>query len=363
MYNLFNDEPTINRGGFNIPQLDFVRRGLDRELYKIQTYYRERGFAVRSDHLIVRLLNTLSLQFGYDVDIYYDNVVDQAYDISRVFKLTSPLSVGEPFSGRFYGKGYTEVMVSVIEDVDPLKAVDNWENLEPIRVIRHPQYSVLLNPLQPSKNPGNGGLVVMLIDIPLLALQYRGWRRHRDKTTPTGEPLRTVMQFVAGYVLPNMLGSHMDIAMLNRMNAALDGYDIPKEETWFPFMTVSYHDKIDRELVKLNELLLKNTTDFVGMLKNIPTFYSDNMLQAIRLPSIPPTRQVVWGLVLARLPVIAFLLRHAAVAKHYRNRNALNEIRRSLVQLGSDKTIQYALPSYLYAETVDYIDTRIAAYL
>lgn len=361
MYTLFNDQLPSTRGGINLPQLDFVIRGLDQEVQKIIAYYQKNPQAVSSDHLLVKVIQSLSVPFGTDVNIYRDRVEEQALDLAMHFKLTSVLNRGNVFNGVFYGSGTMEAIIAASSDFDAEEATKNWQTLEPIRVIRHARTSLYFDPIRPTLIDGEEGMAVILVDIPMLAVQYRAWRKDPTSYSRDESP-RSIMQFLCTYPLPKMIGSHVNIAIFNRLAAWRDAIVPTDQNATFPFFVANWYRRLDEQLLKLNEMLDRTRGDFLQVLTNIPGVTTDSFLEAIRLPKILATRYVQWAFTLSRLPVVKFLLQQADQNSIQRNGVYVNIIRRELREMRNDRALQYAMSTQDYERLERQINGMINAY-
>lgn len=362
MYTLFNGQPPSTRGGILLPQLDFVIRGLRLELDKILTYYEKNPQAVSSDHVLVKVIQSLSVPFGNDVNIYRDRVSDQAGELAMHFKFTSVLNRGQLFNGIFYGNGTLEAIVATATDFDAEEASKNWRTITPVRVLRHSRTSLYMDPIRPTVIDGEKGMAVISVDIPMLAVQYRAWR-----TDPTSykrdESPRSIMQFLCTYVLPRMIGSHMDLAIFNRLASWRKATVPSMSNPSFPFFIPNWYSRLDEQLLKLNDALDRQRGDFLQVLTNIPAVSVESLLEAIQLPKILATRYVQWAFTITRLPIIEFLLLQADQTSVTRNGTSLNAIRRELREMRNDRALQYALPQQDFDRMERQINSLITAYL
>ena len=362
MYTLFNEQAPSTRGGIYLPQLEFAIRGLAQELEKILGYFEKNPTATSSDHILVKVIQSLSVPFGSDVNIYRDKVEEQAADLSMHFKFTSNLARGNIFDGNFYGRGTPEIIIATNGDFDPEAATKDWRKMEPIRVLRHSRTSLYFDPIRPAPLDGETGIAVIELDIPKLAVQYRAWRLDPSSYKRDDSP-RSIMQFLCSYPLPKMIASHLNLAIFNRLASWRKAIVPSMSNASFPFYVPNWYSRLDEELLKLNDQLDRQRGDFLQVLTNIPAVSVESTLEAIRLPKILATRYVQWAFTITRLPVIEFLLLQADQNSIQRNGTALNAIRRELREMRNDRALQYAMPKQDYERLERQINSMMSAYL
>ena len=98
------------------------------------------------------------------------------------------------------------------------------------------------------------------------------------------------------YVLPNMLFSHMDQALFNRIRKLRKGEEVGQSIKRHPFALIDYTNKVDSCYGNVIENLTKTGKNFVGVLQSVPAVVKENMEQAMHVPDMAPTRQVMWVL-------------------------------------------------------------------
>lgn len=359
MYNLFNDDTSPYTGDINISILNFVKGNLSKELNKLVMYYRENVHAVHSNHFLTRIMNQLPISLQEDIDYYYLKTIDRGMDIAMSLKLTSPIYRGKVFDGWIYGEGTKEIYIVVNEDLDNYRNV-SWKELKPIRVLSHPRTSILFNPIKNEAFESEIGVAVFTIDIPMLMIQYRKWIS--DPTSFNREISdRSMMQFIAMCVLPNILFSHLDIAIFNRLKEWRYGVAPNEALPRFPIALINYSNQLDKVLIELNNKLSIHKKEFEGVLKNIPAVSNENYLTAIRIPPMAITRNNKWALTLSRLPTMQFLFKHSAELDIQRNLTERNEVLRQLREMKNDRTIEQMISKDFYDEVIEIIDNDIIA--
>lgn len=355
MYTLFNNPPVSRRGTLTVPRFDYLRRELRKNLEKVVGYYRVSPMYYSSRHLLVQILQHINVSLHQDLVRYRDLVEDLTDDLSRSLHLTSPTNVGRLQSpGVFYGKDSEEVLVVDDSPFSLDQVRDDWENLTPIRFLRHPKTDLTMQVPDGDQYSAETGLAVILVNIPMLACQYREWKLRELYHNP--ENPRTAMQFLGLYPLTNSVASQVDVAFINRFIALYNDQPVLDTRDNHPFYLNHYEDPIDKEIAKIQLVLAKRALDFDQTLEALVPIAAESFREVIALPSMPMTRQVTWALLLARLPLITWLVQWNLVNGHNRNRHALNVIRRALIEFRNDSAHRQGLPPALVKQVTTEIE-------
>lgn len=360
MHTLFNTASSINLRTTSLPRFENIKNVHRRNLERVISFYRTRSnHTVESDHLLVQLLQHIPVSIEEESKIYIDRVESYVDDLTRLFKLTSPVSLGEAREpGVFYGKDSIEIIIVTTEEFD---YESNWEDLSPVRFLSHPKTDLNIDlPLGKSTSTEEG-LSVILLNLPMLAFQYKQWRLRELKENP--EFPRTTMQFVANYPLVNCLSSQMDVAFLNRTFKIFSGKSIPIINDRHPFF-LNAHDNATnngiRQLLDINSKRKLSFDEILGMLEPIS---ANNFREVIAVPSMAFTRQLNWALIASRLELIAFLLYWEFKTDSNKSRRDINTISRSLTRLKSDRSIANLIGNVASRDIWDFVDMEIKPYL
>ena len=245
MHSFFQTQNTALQGIVQFPQWQYVRDGLRRNLGTTLAYHRRNPTAVKSSHFLVRLLQSITVPKSQNLQRYYDNVDSIALNVSMALKMTSSLYRGHVFNGVFYDQDSTEILIAHNEAFDYELANRDWPNLCPVKVLRHPRSDLGLGLLDGQPRGVESGLAVVAINITMLAIQYRAFRLQEQALAGEDESQRSVMQFVRMYVLPNMLLSHLDLALFNRADALARGRPLGASVGRASFQTLDYGNRVD----------------------------------------------------------------------------------------------------------------------
>lgn len=344
MLSLFNENMFHRARMYNIPNETVLKRKYLEDYSKLHSYLLSRKFILPNDHILVKLIKSVNVSFKRDLYDYVETIRDTSPDLEAMLKLTSPLNFYMPnYKSNFYNNKCTEVLISVREDFDIALAMKHWKNLEPVKVISHPFSDLSYTPLVGKYVSSNAsGMVYIFIDIPKLMFQYRMWVR--DQITRFGK-VDEISKFLIDYPLFNMMKSHTDIAVFNRIHDTLRGLESDPYNPKISLATVNNTKYADGAANVFVAQITKSPIRFDEIIQNMPTVFNENFLDVIRLPDIAKTRQVKTILVGARLKLFEFLLEVNAVQKSSVNRSWLNTINNELKYLSTDNIIKFGLQS------------------
>lgn len=364
MHNVFNLMPGVSAPVLHAANWTTVRAGLKQNLLSVLRYYRKNPTAVAADHFLVRLLHAITTPKSLGAERFYYNVQSLSSDVAMALKLTSPYSKGGLHHGVFYGAGVDEILISTDEEFNPYEAEANWQNLCPIQVMRHPRSDLMLNIPDGRNWSPEIGLAVITINIPLLAMQYRGFRLEEERIAmEMNDSQRSMMQFIRMYVLPNMLASHLDIAFFNRFHNLVTGAPHGESDRQHSFPLPDYSKRVDA----INETLLDNLTkvhrSMAGILRSIPAINKVDMHQVMQVPDLPLTRQVLWALAISRMPALDLMAR-VSVGLRTTNGQEVNKIIQTVRKYHTDTIMESVLPRdtfYIVESEIDDIMQLLTA--
>lgn len=359
MYRLFQDLPAFEKGKTILPEFIYVKGFYLRQLALIQEYYHENIRNVPNQHILARLLLSMNVSTKRDIRNYVDTAADQMIKLSSQLRMTSALNHGfahEP--GHFYGPKVTEVIVCNDEWFDLKEAQANWEYLSPIRVLRHPFTDLSMGrPDGNYESSDESGFAVISINVAMLALQYRMW------CDTMGSDKNSTHRFIAAYPITNMIASHLDVAIFNRMVKIYNEQPVAPYKKAHPFFIPDYSDRIDQVLRKQIGIQEYQKMSFDQTLTSIPLISSDTLLEAMQLPEVILTRQVKWALIVARIPLIKFLVKMNKENNNPRNTLYLSLLRTSIREITNDQTLRVGLTQDMIYEIENSMYLDIEAYL
>lgn len=363
MYDFFGEGALRNGGAISAPYFAYLREGITRDIDRTIEYYRERSLIVPNTHILVRLIKSMNVSFNRDWRNYVDTANDKMGSLARTLRMTSSVTTGMVHKpGYLYGIG-PEVYIaddSRIKDIDA--AVANWRELEPVKILRHP-FTDMNCASADGKYKGSDekGLVIASVHFGLLAIQFRCWfEQERHTAANTNEP---VAEFLRRYPLNNLLRSHMDVCLFNRLYYTYQKFPIAPYKRVHPFNVIDYTGRLETVFKTLIDGVLDRPRSFEEYLLNLPSLRYESMLETFVLPDVLPTRQVEWALILARMPLITFLMGIAGDRQHANNRHYINRIKESLWDIRNDRSIGNIVPVEIYREFKLQTATYIIPYL
>lgn len=328
MQTIFNNLTDISTGISSYPEWRYLRAGLYRNLKTTIQYYQSRKFAVKGNHLLAKLLKSLSVSIDIDKERYYDIVDQKALNIGLHYKMSSSIYKGEVFDGIFYGNDVKEILIATNDYISPDKIEKDWRNIQSVKVIDHPKSDLSLLLPNGKSYSYESGYAVIEVNIPVLAMQYRCFLKEQYQRFLSDSTASPTSVFIHTYVLPNMMYSHLDISLFNRLYNRLVGAPMGKPLFRHAFTLIDYHDKVDKFLDSIISTLRRTDKDFNTILRMIPVVSELNLKSLLRLPQQAPTRQIAWVEFLARLKALEFLTYISPNYGKQLNRNELNYINR-----------------------------------
>ena len=357
MQNLFNLIPNVEQGITKFPMWDYVRDGLRRNLDTVIRFYRSHTMAVESSHLLVQILEAITVPQSLSLDRYYANVDAMSLNVSMALKLTSPVFKGKVFNGVFYGPGNTEILIGHDQSFNADEIHDDWQNACAVKVLRHSISNLGLNIPDGRTNDSEKGLVVIAINIPMLAVQYRAFRLAEEQlVSDTGDSERSIMNFIHMFVLPNMMPTHLDHVIMNRLinlyNGTRNGNAIKRHS----FYLTDFTPRVDYVHTRLLEILKGLTRDITGTLRSIPLVTDDTAEDLMYFPDFAPLRQILWAIVVARIHIFDFVYSVSKNMQGEMNVSETNRVLRILNAYGNEYSLRSSLPLEYYMQIMSQID-------
>lgn len=354
MISLFENYPKGSTGVVFPPQWNYIKSGINRNIEKVKTFYQLYPIAVPSQHFLVRLIESIEIPMDLTLDRYYSNVDAIALNVSMAMRMTSARAKGKCFNGIFYGEGSTEVLLAVDDYFDYQYVNDNWESVSAITTLMHPKSDMdLILPFGKSYS-NEHGLSVIMINIPMLMVQYRAFR-NKQPMSLSGAP-KSIYQFIGGYVIPNMLESQTEIALFNRIYKAANDNNDGNNETAFKhsFNLPYFNPQLDLAIKHILGNIKVGLKIFPTILKTLPSFKNNNLYQSLLMPDVIATTQVDWLLMITRMKVIDFLIKTTGYEARLKNQAILNQIQRSYHINNVSSMINQMLPQSIGDEMAIY---------
>jgi len=349
MQKLFGFDKGADEGIVSVPDWNYLKAGFQASLGMAVSFYRTYSGRVDGSHFLIKLIYGVGVPRALPIDRFYAMASSKALGVAMANKMTSSISRGEIFNGVFYGKGVKEVLIGHDEEFDYDEAVANWQTLCPIRVLQHPKSDLGLNIPDGTGDGLEEGMAVIAINIPMLAIQYRQWSEiETARAESVGDSPKSITHFIYSYPLTNMLYSHLDTALFNRLYNLLNGIPLASVNKKHSFFLTDYSNKLNVVQKKQLEILANSQRKFNGVLQTIPMVSCDTLADLAVLPDVALTRQVIWALALSRLEMLSFLFKSSRMNPRVRNAAEVNRIVRNFILYRTDKALQSTLPYSLY---------------
>lgn len=338
MFTAILTKQTASRGGVALPQMRYVTERVGSNIDRLVDYYQNSGGFADSRHILIRALSNLTGIYTVPPGYYADYLLDYYDNSCRAEGITTATSIGAIHrNGHFYGRGSDEVYIAVESFGNADLITRNWRNQQPVKVLRHPYMDMNLN--LPDGKGFIGGMAVFTIDFVVLGLMYRAWRLEEDRK-PAGIR-ETLMQFIYQYVLPGMLRSQANVAMLNRIDAELNGLDtgltVKKKIPVSLPTNDSYVNTVATQYVQWG---LNGGRTFEQLIQSFPQPFGHSVSKAVVADGIVRTRQSRWATTIAEIPLLALLLEFDSKTESSANVGDKVDIRRDLRIMKGERTFQ-----------------------
>lgn len=331
MHELFRTPPRRFTGAHSFPEMAYLKRSFESLIGDIQSYYHRYPKRVDSDNILGNILLHIPQRNDLDDARFLRFVEDTSRGVARAFGITQSTFRGKVHeSGVTLGRKTNEILISSFGNVDVDNAPNTWRRWSPLRYLYHTRIDLGL-PILNNHSPGKGH-GVSVIDIPMMALQYRYWLKWQKEEM---EQKEQVYRFIGGVVLPNTLDSYLDIAFFNRLSRISLGLGVQRFPSPHPFYVTDFSNRVDRLIAKIIDTQERRSGDIEQVAFTTPVLWKNNLFEVMRLPSDPVTRANDWALQIARLPYIKYIV-ETAVHGDRGDRRFLNEIFTTLIEAGYD---------------------------
>lgn len=336
MYSLFRrTNAPRNIGTLFPPEHNYLKRMFEDALGDIMEYYHRYPKRVDSEHLFCRILTLLPRRWDLDDRRYLQYIDDASEPISRNFNFVSPTYKGRVYeSGVTLGKLTDEVVIDHHDGIPTdLDIQGAWRYWQPYRFLTHTRYDLHIPVPNNRDNIKGGGVGV--IDIPLMALQYRRWltfQKHK-----VADQKEAVFRFIGGFVLPNTARSYLDIAVFNRLTRIANNQPLNRYPSPHPFYLTDHSSRIDNYCKKIIENNDKRRVDIETFMSTTPMIVEDSLFGLMqRLPKQPVTHNNEWAIIAARLPYLRYIVDHGIVADKG-DRSKTNELYETIMESFNDR--------------------------
>lgn len=322
---LIDPGPLNGIPNFISPEWLHITKMMELNIEYVKRFYHNSDSAVKSNHILVQLIKNLNIPFVLPIDRYYQLLTLKSVRTASNLNLTTPYGSGRIFQEQFF-KDNHEIIIGHEDSFDHIEAYKNWENIEPVELLLHPETNLDLPILDGTNLSIGGDACVISINMVKLGIMYKGFMDNElSKNLPTQ---KSIMQFVRMYVIPGMIRSYLNISLFNRLCNFKIGIKTPisKRNTHSFYIPTKLDTRID--LILKNSLLQleKKQLYLSGLLANIPSF-SDNKLFYTELPETLQNRQQLWALLYSKISFYIRLFDMNDNIPIY-NKTYLNELKR-----------------------------------
>lgn len=331
-----NTPGTVHYAGWPV-----IDDGLRRNVQQVKEYYRTRGFAVKNNHLLCRLIDSLGVSLKLPLERYVQAVIDRTTTLSMSFGLSSSVHRGKVHTGIFYGSDNPEIIIATTDMPNLYASASAWRDIVAVKPLRHPRTTLDLQLPLGKDVTTDQGIAVVEVNVALLALQYYQFvkQEYINGLTRPGTRM-TDAQFVHSYVLPNALEQQTDLVIYNRLERLLRGQPMGQVTSRPPYVVTDFYQRLDVGLKYYLEQLSKvHSKDFITILKSIPTVFAKNGQELMRIPDLAPTSQYLWAELIARLNVVDTLVRLSDDGGNTRDARYLNYLRWYLRQISRNNLL------------------------
>lgn len=366
MYDLFQDTPPVHRVYPHSALFERVRDPLRRDIATIVEYHRQKDGFVPNQHPLMRLLGSLSVSLTLPNQAYVDAVSRVGLRTAGMIGMTTSVSFGRIwYPGPFYGQRSREIMIAHAEEFDVDTAAKSWQDLQPVKVLRHPYSDLSIARPDGTYLPGSKpGLVVIAINVPMLAFQYKCWCEDRTISMYDQRTFVATSHFMYAYPITNMVYSHLDVALFNRMSALMfSGGLLGRWVKDHPIYGTDRSSWVDTALKQTITGVGRGYLSFDQILDSIPLVTEPSLRSLVMVPDVTPNRQVSWALILTMLPYIRFLVKSNLGGRSSANTAYLNRIWIWIRRIRNDRLLENRLPYDVYREVMDMIENEIMLYI
>ena len=322
-------------GGPTLTPMRYIKERLNNNFVRMREYYQQSGGWVDSRHILIKLLDNLSDGWYHPASVYYDLITDRYDAACRAVGITTPTNRGYiPPTGSFYGRSSKEAYIAVESFVDPNRLSLDWKTQSPVKVIRNDYTSLDLH--LPDNHGYSTGYAVFSIDVPVLGLMYRMWLREQLQRP---EGMRgTPANFIYQYVLPGMLPSQCDVALINLVRKQVVGIDtLPIQKKQIVNLATPY-TFVDKVISTYVDWATVKPRSFSGLLDTFPQVFSQNVRKTV-LTGVLPTTQDKWVTTFAEIPLLETLLVLDMSTGHVANKHAEVDIQIALKRISQERLL------------------------
>lgn len=341
MQTLFKINLTQQGGLLIPPQMNVNLRNLEINRDKMFQYHHENRLFCRSNHPLISFCETFPISKLLTYEDFRSHVLEQGLTHTRNYKWTSVYQQGRVLRNYFFQDPIKEVIIAKLTHKCMSVERNNWKDISPIKVIRHPYSHFAYETKQFQKH---SGLAVMELDVGILLCQYKLFLDEQRRLNPTltGEPLNAT-NFIQMYIMPHFLKSSHDVSAVNIFYNNL--LSIPMTEYTGGSQTImfnmeEYYKRTARYIIPA---LMRGNKSLTEILHNTGIKPMGHDFNAVKNSLL--LRQNHWAYVVGLLPYL-----HYAVRIANNKQKTTNMIRLPVTELISRLDRDFAIPAEVLME-------------
>lgn len=333
--------PQTERGIPVVPREGQAIGYLSTMLSKIVAYRRDASRALPGDHLLMRFLGALVPDKGLDDEAFQQAVMENVMGVASTLGLTGTWTTGTTHQGVLYRECDEAILIRV-DAIDPVALHDQWEDLQPIRILAHPYADYSVPWLDGSGEGVKGaGRATIEIQANLLAYQYKRFWEEMVKDNPDSPPGMNL--FFMRYPLANAAPCHLDLVLANRTMALALGQSITPQADKNPFYVNFSPAVADNALEQAIRFMVKRTMSFDDWLSAIPQLSVPDYHAYVMFSNRFFTRQAEWLVLYTQFQAFSFCLAWNARMDSHHNLVYFNELNHWLRRIGQGGLLEPAL--------------------
>jgi len=365
MMNLFNSYTTQSFSVTVPPNQYWIMSSYIREIKKAVRYYNHATRTVKNSHLLCKLIGILMSSPDMEIEAFMRLVGARYPYVVRTLDLTTPISFGKVHYGVFRDEESPEVILAKDSFVDifaDYMTDDRWMHLQAVKCLSHEDSCLSFHILDGKRNTTASGLSFYTVDVPLLMLQFYCFMKYQlsRRNNPGAFTSLSEGHFVHMYVLPNMIESNMNLAIVNKFINVHYGRPMDDVLVKPQVALIDYNDKVDDMAQDVYKAVNNRSLPYESHLRSLPSIQIDdtspyvensNAHMALQLPEFPVTLQINWALLASRLKLIKALREIGGKAGERKNIDLWNHLKLELRPIVLNRELKKVLDNnYSYGE-------------
>lgn len=357
MLTLFTNTYRVRGQIYTYPSLFRYRQNIQNVVSDIQHYVRTIANATSNDHPFVQSLKHCAGYQNNVFDVYNQTYARYPY-IAKALNFATEYNRGS-FKGHKVYPFSDNMVLCFSEYVSPQDTLEKWSTASPVKCFWTDTPYVDMRIPSPMYPPRDG-LACSLLDLPTLAVMYKGFKLSRslDKNQEDEVFVLGEEHFMRMHVLPNMLPSQVDASIISAFIAVHEGRYESQQRVDAPQFFASY----SKDFLDIAKTTLERVSDtrmqYVHILQHIPSVYNIDGYETLKLVDYSPTLQLEWAMFASRAKVIQFLLNVGGKTGQRANQGTINEMKTYVRRL-RQSTVPFDSMSTTVADLVENTMSRI----